>query len=109
MGFNVKLQRPVKSKVTRFAPFSSVAQAGFVNVVKAEWNKEYFDELEIFDGNGKHHDDMADATSDCFTLLNKQLVLPTFSLEDFSREPPFIAGPSVHFPSSGLTLPSSSF
>ena len=34
MGFTVRLSKPVTSKVTRFAPFSSVAQAGFVNVVK---------------------------------------------------------------------------
>ena len=109
MGFNCKLQRPVKSKVTRFAPFSSVAQAGFVNVVKAEWNKDYYDELEIFDGGDKHHDDMVDCTSDCFTLLNKDLVLPSFSLADFSREPPFLGGPSIQIPSSGLTFPTSSF
>lgn len=109
MGFNCKLQRPVKSKVTRFAPFSSVAQAGFVNVVKAEWNKDYYDELEIFDGGDKHHDDMVDCTSDCFTLLNKDLVLPTFVLSDFSYTPAFDLSSGLNIPSSGLTLPNSEF
>ena len=108
MGFTCRLQRPVKSKVTRFAPFSSVAQAGFVNVVKAEWNKDFFDELEIFDGSGKHHDDQVDCVSDCFSLLNKDFVMPTFSLPDLFQAPSFeMSGISI--PSSGLTLPSNNF
>ena len=51
MGFVCRLTKPVKSKITRFAPFSSLAQAGFVNIVKANWNKDFFDELEVFDGD----------------------------------------------------------
>ena len=50
---------PVKSKLTRFAPFSSIAQSGFVHVVKAEWNKSYYDELESFNGEGKSKDDQS--------------------------------------------------
>ncbi len=107
MGFICRLQKPVKSKVTRFAPFSSVAQAGFVNVVKADWNKDYFDELEIFDGEGKHKDDQVDCTSDCFTLLNRQLILSTFTMDDFSRTPAFDMPSGLNLPSSGLTLPNS--
>lgn len=57
MGYTVRLTKPVKSKVTRFAPFSAIAQAGFVHVVEAEWNKDFFDELEIFDGDKKNKDD----------------------------------------------------
>lgn len=108
MGFTCRLQRPVKSKVTRFAPFSSVAQAGFVNVVKAEWNKDFFDELEIFDGSGKHHDDQVDCVSDCFSLLNKDFVMPTFSLPDLFQAPSFEMS-GISLPSSGLTLPSNNF
>lgn len=90
MGFTCRLQRPVKSKITRFAPFSSVTQAGFVNVVVADWNKEFFDELEVFDGTDKHKDDQVDCCSDCFTLLNKEMVLPSFSLpSDLSTQPNF--------------------
>ena len=85
MGFNVKLMKPVKSKVTRFAPFSSVAQAGFVQVVQGSWNTEFYDELESFDGSKKKKDDIADACSDCFLLLNKQLMIPSFDLPDFSK------------------------
>lgn len=80
MGFTVKLVAPVKSKVTRFAPFASVTQAGFVNVVKADWNKEFFEELEVFDGDPKKKDDICDACSDCFYNLNTGIDLPSFSL-----------------------------
>jgi len=48
MGYICRLQRPVKSKITRFAPFGAVAEAGYVQVVEAEWNKEFFTELEQF-------------------------------------------------------------
>ena len=80
MGFTCRLVRPIKSKVTRFAPFSSVAQAGFIHVVKSEWNKEFYEELEIFDGSKKNHDDIVDACSDAILTLNKELSLPVFNL-----------------------------
>lgn len=88
-GFLVRLQRPVKSKLTRFAPFSSVAQAGFVQVVKADWNKELYEELEVFDGNGKNHDDICDTLSDAMIVLNRELTLPVFSLPDLSTQTKF--------------------
>lgn len=106
MGFICRLQKPVKSKITRFAPFSSVAQAGFVNVVRGLWNKDFFDELEIFDGSGKTKDDQVDGVSDCFSILNKDLVIPTFSLADFTAASPIMELSSgVSIPSSGVTLP----
>lgn len=89
MGFNVKLLKPVKSKVTRFAPFSAVSQAGFVQVVEGPWNTDYFDELEIFDGDKKKKDDQCDATSDCFLLLNRQMQLPAFDLPDMLKPSDF--------------------
>lgn len=101
MGFNCKLQKPVKSKIIRFAPFSSVAQSGYVRVVRDTWNKDFFDELEIFDGLGKQKDDQVDCVSDCFSLLNRDLVLPTFSLPDF------VVQSTIHSLSSGVTLPES--
>ncbi len=79
-GFSCKLIRPVKAKVERFAPYAAVAEAGFVNLVKAEWNDDYHTELENFDGSNKFKDDQADASSDCFKLLNQEIQLPSFSL-----------------------------
>ena len=91
MGFVCRLVKPVKSKVTRFAPFSSLAQAGFVNVVKADWNKEFYEELEIFDGDPKKKDDQVDCCSDAVLVLNRELILPAFNLNsnEFTQTPTY--------------------
>lgn len=104
-GITCRLQKPVKSKLVRFQPFAAVTEARFVQVVKGEWNKAYFDQLEIFDGTGKYHDDMVDATSDAFLLLNKEMQLPTFTIPDFSSQPAIQTSSAI--PTSGLSLPSS--
>lgn len=96
MGFMVKLTKPVKSKITRFAPFSSVTQAGFVHVVKANWNRDFFDELEVFDGDPKKKDDQVDCCSDAMLLLNKEMVIPTFTLPDLTGSNPFDSMASSH-------------
>ena len=93
-GYHVKLCKPVKSKLTRFAPFASVSQAGFVNIVTADWNKDYFEELEIFNGDNRTKDDQVDATSDAFLILNQGIELPIMSIPNIS-----VAGqplPSFH-------------
>ena len=88
-GYQVRLSKPVKSKVTRFAPFGSVAQAGFVHIVKADWNTPFFDELETFDGDKKKKDDICDCCSDAFLLLNRTLDIPHMQLQEFSSSNPF--------------------
>lgn len=108
MGFTVKLVRPVKSKITRFAPFASVTQAGFVNVVKADWNKDFFEELENFNGDGKRKDDQVDVCSDAFWCLNQETHIPDFSLPNFTSSSPvsqLTYGATL--PSSGLSIPQS--
>lgn len=111
MGFTVLLVPPVKSKVTRFAPWASVTQAGYVNVVQADWNKEYFDELENFDGDPKKKDDCADATSDAFSTLNKGVELPDFSLPDLTGSNLPVQIPSYSFGQQSLmpSLPTFKF
>ena len=89
MGFTCRLSKPVKSKVTRFAPFSSIAQAGFVQVVVADWNKDFFEELENFDGDPKKKDDQCDCCSDCMLILNREMQLPSFELADLTQTPTF--------------------
>ena len=39
---------PGKSKHKVCSISSSIAQSGFVHVVKAEWNKSYYDDFLIF-------------------------------------------------------------
>ena len=91
-GFTAKMKQMSghSSKLRRFSPFSAAAEAGYVQYVKAEWNKEYFDELEAFDGgNRKIKDDQVDATSDAFNTLASGTVLPSFSLPSFSHNNPY--------------------
>lgn len=89
MGYTVRLSKPVKSKVTRFAPFGSLAQAGFVNIVRADWNRDFFDELEVFDGDRKRKDDQCDCCSDALLILNREINLPAFTLPDHTGTNPF--------------------
>lgn len=66
-----------KSKLDRFIPFSSVAERELVYVKKAEWNDEYFYELEAFTGSrSKVHDDQVDATADAYNLVATTKELP---------------------------------
>lgn len=89
MGFHVKLIRPEKSKMQRFLPFASAAEARFVNVVKADWTDAFFTELETMDFSNKFHDDQADACSDAFYTLSKQVELPVFDLPELVTDSPF--------------------
>lgn len=103
MGFTCKLIKPVKGKVGRFAPFAAVAEGGYVKIVNADWNNDYHTELENFDGSNKFKDDQADASSDCFKLLNQELVMPSFSLPDLSVNNQAFGIQSTNF-STGLTV-----
>lgn len=51
-------------KMVRFGPFSSVAEAGLVNIVEGEWNDRWFSVLEGFPDNTT--DDDVDSTSRSF-------------------------------------------
>jgi predicted phage terminase large subunit-like protein len=93
-GFIVKLIRPDKGKLQRFLPFASVAEAGFVSIVRSDWTDSYIDELEQTEFTNKTHDDRADATSDAFYILNKVVSLPDFNLSsiDTSSSAPLFQG-----------------
>lgn len=77
-GYYVKSSPTNKSKVTRFAPFAAAAEAGSIRYVRGKWNKDYFSELERFDGSKNIKDDQVDATSDGFSLLASSLQIPHF-------------------------------
>lgn len=85
-GFYAKMKTTNKSKVTRFAPFAAVAEAGGIQVVTAEWNNEYFLELERFDGSRNVKDDMVDATADAFHALSTDIYLPDFIVPDMVQQ-----------------------
>ena len=63
-GFNVKVAPVSGSKVDRATPFAAQWQNGNVDILVANWNEEYFNQLESFPQS--KHDDMVDASSDAF-------------------------------------------
>jgi predicted phage terminase large subunit-like protein len=89
MGYVCKLVRPDKSKLQRFRPFAAISEARFVQVVEADWNNDFFVELENFTGDGKRKDDQVDCVSDMYYTLTKESILPEFSLPDFTSTPAF--------------------
>ena len=81
MGIACKQVRPQKAKRVRFLPFSALAEAGYVQVVEADWNEEMFNEMEEFTGLNKNEwDDICDAVSDAVLVLNQSIELPVMSL-----------------------------
>jgi predicted phage terminase large subunit-like protein len=102
-GYTVRLVRPEKGKLQRFLPFSSVAEAGFVDIVKGDWTEAYVDELETTEFNNRTHDDRADATSDAFYILNRSQSLPDLILPDQTSQNIFSMQSGI--PSSSLGIP----
>jgi len=88
-GFHARVKTTNKNKVTRFAPFSAVSEAGFVTLVRGPWNDDYTDELEAFDGGRNKKDDAVDATSDAYWALSQSITLPDFTLPNFTQSNPF--------------------
>lgn len=88
-GYYARMKQTNKSKVTRFAPFAAIAEAGSVEIVEADWTKDYLLELERFDGSKNIKDDQVDATSDAFHALSSEQYLPDFSLPVMTQTNPF--------------------
>lgn len=65
-GFTATAYRATKDKISRASPVSAQAEAGNIKVLKANWNENFFRELENFpDGL---HDDIVDALSGAFLM-----------------------------------------
>lgn len=78
-GFSVKRNRVMKDKITRATPVSAQAEAGNIKILRGKWNEDFFRELENFpEGN---HDDIVDALSGAFLLINKS----SYSLAALTR------------------------
>lgn len=87
-GYHVRLYPHVTtSKLNRFRPVASICEAGFVDVVAADWNDWFFDEFELFQGDGKTHDDALDATVVGFWYLTQTSELPMMNLSSINITP----------------------
>jgi len=78
-GFYARMRPSNKSKVVRFQPFAAASEANLIDYVDGDWNDDYFDELEAFDGSRKRKDDQCDASADSFITLAQKLNIPSFS------------------------------
>src|SRR5207253_1350463 len=58
-GFNFHGERSTGSKADRAQPLAAQAEGGAVKLVRAAWNKDFLDEIEMFPFGG--HDDQVDA------------------------------------------------
>lgn len=66
-GFDVKKESVSGGKQLRATPFAAQWQNGFIDILVAPWNEDYFSQLESFPES--KHDDMVDASSDAFNEL----------------------------------------
>jgi len=66
-GFKVEASRETGDKVTRAMPIASQANSGNLTVVRATWNRAFFEELAAFPGGA--HDDQTDALGRAFAAL----------------------------------------
>lgn len=116
MGIYCRVIRNNKSKLQRFLPFSALSEAGFTRVVKADWNDEWFNEAERFNGHKNNgHDDICDCVSLGTEILNQGFTLPDFSVSNLqslssaSTLPSFgfNGSSSMDFPLSNSSIPTS--
>lgn len=77
-GFSARMRPTNKSKVVRFQPLAAAAETGLVDYVEGEWNKDFFSELEAFDGSRNKKDDQCDSAGDAFVTLAQKMIVPNF-------------------------------
>lgn len=84
-GFRVVSHPVTGSKIKRAEPLAAQWQQGNVLVVEADWNAEFFTELEGFPD--ALHDDQVDAVSDAFNAVaaaNNYSALPINTMGEYS-------------------------
>lgn len=70
-GYDVEFMRETGDKADRARPVSSQAKALNIKVLRGHWNRAFFDRIEQFPIG---HDDMVDAMSGAFSVLNSDAV-----------------------------------
>jgi predicted phage terminase large subunit-like protein len=106
LGVYCKVIRSNKNKLQRFLPFSAIAESGYTRVVRADWNDDWFEEAERFNGQKRNgHDDICDCVSLAVEALNTSYSIPNFSLPDLTSS--FTTSSGLTIPTSGMTIPSS--
>jgi len=79
-SFPILTERPIKDKIARALPVSSLAERGKIYLLRAEWNSPFLSELELFPEG--RHDDMVDAfTTAVNTLQSTGGGIETFTIK----------------------------
>ena len=71
-GFKVYADHETGDKETRAEPAAAQWQHGNIDVVRGEWNEDFFGQLEAFPAKGTH-DDAVDALSGAFKRVSAKL------------------------------------
>lgn len=66
-GYNVHVRKVATDKATRAKPVSAQAEVGAIKILRANWNEDFFIELENFPEGG--HDDQVDVLSGAFNEM----------------------------------------
>jgi predicted phage terminase large subunit-like protein len=83
-GYVARADKPTGSKIQRALPLSAQAEAGNVKLLRGEWNEDFLDEAENFDGSGSTRTDQIDCISGAYNKLQVQSKL--LEMEDSVSE-----------------------
>jgi predicted phage terminase large subunit-like protein len=68
--YKIQAEKPHGDKFNRAIPWASRAEAGWVDMVRGEWNRPFMDQCEQFTANDTHaHDDMIDSVSGAYQFV----------------------------------------
>lgn len=71
-GYNVRIRKPTTDKVTRSLPLSAQCERGNVKLLRGIWNDSFLSELENFEEDC-NHDDQVDAASGAFNEMHSNI------------------------------------
>lgn len=66
-GYMVQVETESGKKEVRAVPLASQAEAGNIKLVRADWNKDFLDEIEVFPFG--RHDDQVDTAASAFNVI----------------------------------------
>jgi predicted phage terminase large subunit-like protein len=83
--FTIKPVPPQGDKLARALPLAARFEQGIMKLTTGTWNDDFIDEFASFDGQGKLHDDIVDATSGAWKLINRELIFKTIRTDEVMK------------------------
>lgn len=69
-GYTFRGYKSTGSKIDRARPVSPRAEAKDIRLIRADWNENFLQEVNVFTGDGKLHDDQVDTLSGAYEMVN---------------------------------------